>query len=517
MANNIFTGGTTDWGTASNWSLGVVPTATDGHITILDGSSPNLTLAGSNKVCNHFVSSAFTGTLTFGVRSLTVSGDITFGTGHTFSVTTGGLLINTTGSITTNGFVIPTNFQFGGSNQTYTLQDDFYISPLALSFNAPTVNLTINNNGTPKTIYAGGSVSTSAAGVGGTARLVLNGSGTINSTGSYRLDMDINTSGTYTIGTAFRYSTGTLSYISGTVNPATSTFFLAQNGGTGTTLNVSGITWYNVATQVSATVNLGEDLYVGNQLTNTASLTYNGGTIHVLGILSLGGSLSVVGTSELRFDGANPTWISGTGNLRLNTFIQPTNTFTLGAAGASNCNYQIGTLKYISGTTIVADSTLDTGTSGAILDLDGMVLNNFVARQGTITLDSKLTVSGTSTLGQASSVTFDGAAGWEFGNLVCSVGNKNIQLQAGNTYDITTSMSLIGTSTLSSGNIRLLSNISSSDAYLNLASGATCHNRFCNATDINSAGGRQITTVKGTLLRTTNWYVTNPDGFFDFY
>ena len=56
----------------------------------------------------------------------------------------------------------------------------------------------------------------------------------------------------------------------------------------------------------------------------------------------------------------------------------------------------------------------------------------------------------------------------------------------------------------------------SSSAFLNLVSGASCDVKFVNAIDVDSSGGRLITDVKGTLLRTVNWYKTNPD-YFSFF
>jgi len=766
MAINIFTGGTSNWGTASNWSLGIVPTATDGHVTTFDASSPDCNQNVSGGVCNAIDFTNYTNTITMN-NGIAVSGDITLGSGMT-AVGASQLSINTSANITSNGYIWPLQFLFGGTSQTYTLQDDFTVSGFVATGNG---NF-INDNGTAKILYASGSYTAGAGGTFGTAKIILNGTGTLLSsvpTSSVLYnDFEINTSGTITLGANFRYSTGTFTYTTGTVVTTGNTFIIGttdatttlstdgivwnnisilnrstttllsditcsgafftqgtpstlngynaritgslstaggssgslsgtttiifegsncswisgtgtnrlptiinssgtmglsgatifnggtlvysagtieastnvltitgnatlslgsgntwgnfsmpttsvfttftsdvyfagyfSNGGnnssytglynmyvggnfawgngtasstantltfilngtgtwsgagtcsnnvtintTGTTtfsssvayrtgtlnysagtvvtsgstfrpsgcvLNTNGINWDNVSVTVSGTITLLSPLNVITQFTNTGSLTLNGSFLYLSGILSLGGSLSVVGTTVLEFIGSSPSWIAGTGNLRLNTNIN-CSTFTLGPSGISNCNFQVGTLTYVSGATITSGSTLDTGTAGSTLDLDGMALDNCIARQGTQTLLSKLTAN-TLIVCQTSSVAFAGAFGWEVGTFRNAGVNRNITLAAGNTYTVNTSMELIGTSAPAAGQIRLLSSVPSSYAFLNLTPGAACSNRFCNPTDIDSSGGRLVTNVKGTLLRTINWYVTNPDYF----
>lgn len=518
MADNVWIGGTTNWGTATNWSTGAVPTATDGNVVVFSGSSPACSLGSSNKVCNHLMMTGYTDTLTFGVRTLTVSGNITLGTAHTFSVTTGTLGMNGSGNLTTNGFIINTNLQFAGASQTFTLQDDVYLAGvLSLNSTGPVGSMFINDNGTSKKIYLSGGTSASATGVAGTAKLVIVGTGTISSTGPYILDMDINTSGTVTFGTAFRFSEKTLNYIAGNIDytSSASTVYFGQTGGSGTTVNCSGITWQNVTTQATATINLGQDLYVGTQLTNTATVNYNGSPIHVQGILSLGGSVRLAGTSELYFDGSDCSWIAGTGILSLTSFIRPTGTFTLGPAGVSNCNLNNTTLTYVSGNTVTTNSTLDVWTAGATLNLSGMSLEKLRLRQGTTTLLSDIQCN-ILLVGVNSHITFAGSYGWTAGTFMSEVGNRTITLQSGSTYVVTDSMALIGNNV--SQPINLRSSATSNYAYLNLATGATCYNRFCNPTDIDSSGGRLVTTIKGTIsVNTINWYKTNPDGYFDFF
>src|SRR5688572_28388140 len=114
MAVNLFTGATSDsWAVATNWSLGAVPTATDGHVATLDATSPNCDLTGSNRVANALNLTGFTGTLSFGPQLLSVAGDITLSPTATYTGVGGSfLLITATGTMTWNGTVFPVGFIF---------------------------------------------------------------------------------------------------------------------------------------------------------------------------------------------------------------------------------------------------------------------------------------------------------------------------------------------------------------------------------------------------------------------
>lgn len=639
MAVNLFTGATNNnWGTNTNWSQGTVPIQGDGHVTTFDVTSPNCTVNISGSTMDSLNFSGYVNTISIN-NGIVVNGDLTFGSGMSVAGTST-IQVATSCSITCNGFIFPNSFVFGGTSQTYVLQDNFYCSG-TISL-AGITSLTINDNGTSKIIYASGNISVGVAGSSGTAKFIMNGTGTLTSptgtidhdfeinttgtitfgssvkisgslfkytagtvdvdtnnstfylgksgsfnsidaagldfnnfqfatdqiitllddlnihgsavsisstevngfniyindgivnigggtgawlvgttkliltgdstisgsTGSIRLDTDINSTGTITITGTFNYSVGTLTYISGTV-VTTSSIFRPFN----CTLDVDGINWDQVFTISNGTITLLSPLNVTTQLTNTATVTYNGSIIYLSGILSLGGSTPLLGTSELRFIGSSPSWIGGTGILRLNTFIDCSGTFSMTGTSSSPNNYETGTLTYVSGTTNCSSSYLDLKTSGSTLNVDGMLLGDIVFKQGTLTLNSKLTALGTLTLCSTSSVIFSGNFGWEVGTMLCTTINRNITLKAGNTYIINNSMKIIGTGNAASQRIRILSNLASSYAYLNLAINATSLNKYCNATDIDSSGGRLIYTDKGVLLRTINWYISNPDAF----
>lgn len=122
MAVNLFTGATnSNWATATNWSLGTVPTSTDTHVTTLDATSPNCTVNGSNRVCNALDFTGYTNTITmsFAIYSY---GNITLS--NTMNVLgSGALAIVASGTFTTNGFQWPNSFAVGGNTQSYTFAD----------------------------------------------------------------------------------------------------------------------------------------------------------------------------------------------------------------------------------------------------------------------------------------------------------------------------------------------------------------------------------------------------------
>jgi len=91
-----------NWGTATNWSLGAVPTASDGNVATFDATSPNVTVSGSNKVANALDFTGYTNTITFITYGISVYGDITLGVNMNI-VTPTFLYSAATGNLTSNG------------------------------------------------------------------------------------------------------------------------------------------------------------------------------------------------------------------------------------------------------------------------------------------------------------------------------------------------------------------------------------------------------------------------------
>jgi hypothetical protein len=225
-----------------------------------------------------------------------------------------------------------------------------------------------------------------------------------------------------------------------------------------------------------------------------------------------------LGTSNLEFLSGS-SWTAGSGSTRLNININAgAGTFTLIPGGSLLHNYATGTFTYTSGTVVTTGSTLGILTT-TTLNTDGIIFDNIQVNQGVITLNSLLSASGTMSVASVSSPTFSGTHGFTVANFSCTVVNRNIVLKSGITYTVTTSLILQGTGIATAQNIRLLSTIASSYANLVVNQGATCLVKFVVATDIDSltGGGMLIRNVKGTILRTQNWEITNPDYYSLFY
>ena len=515
MADNIFTGAiSNNWPVAGNWSLGTIPTATDGHVAVFDGSSPDCDLGAGNRVCNALMMTAYTGTLAFGARSLTVSGNITLGSGMTLTGT-GILAVNDSANITTNGYVTPFSFQFAGTNKTYTLQDDFYLLG-ALSLNG-TTSLTINNNGTDKTIYAGGNISAAAAGCQGTAKIKQIGTGSISTTAAIRNDLEFDASGnTITVGTIFRYAAGTLKYTSGTIDTTTnsSTLFIGLNAVTTTVLETSAITWYNVTCTVSNTTTLNEDLFCSNNFTNSGTFTLNGsGSLRMIsnsgGTFTLGGSSTMQGTSKVIFEGNDVQWIGSSGTLQSDVDIDGTLTIT------GVCTWRSATMTHISGT--VSGTGTISVTASATWNTSGCTFPNINITVSNQTLNSTLNV-GTLTLGTGGGVNFLGSYGFNVDNLIHVTTNRQITFTTGNTYTVNQSLLLRGSAAPSSStnSVTLTTSAPPAVAYFNVATGATSNCMWVRALNIDSSGGRELYTSNGLISNSLNWVRTNPNAFLFF-
>ena len=127
MAANIFTGATdSNWGTATNWSTGAVPTGADGNVATFDASSPDCTVNSSNRVCHYLDMSAYANKISGDTANRMLSVYSTVTLGASMDNDSLSLSIRNTCTITFNtyewkGTVI---FGLGGAGITYTLADD---------------------------------------------------------------------------------------------------------------------------------------------------------------------------------------------------------------------------------------------------------------------------------------------------------------------------------------------------------------------------------------------------------
>lgn len=169
------------------------------------------------------------------------------------AMTTTGSTTSLNGNVTFTGTGLTFNNVTALANTTLTLSNDITISG-SISTNTSAATFVINGF----TLYVGGGLNTVVnTTVSGTTNIVLNGTGTIQNTSSagvFQNNIEINTSGTITFGTNFRYNTGTFKYTAGTTNTVGNTFIVAlaatidvngNTNGTGSTICDTGINFWN--------------------------------------------------------------------------------------------------------------------------------------------------------------------------------------------------------------------------------------------------------------------------------
>ena len=192
--------------------------------------------------------------------------------------------INNTGTFTITTIAMPLSIDCGGMsfsgvsinlNATITLFSNLNING-NLQFGGSTSTAVINGL---YNINVGGNLTASLNTIiSGTATLVANGTGTwatLGASAALRLNTNINTSGTITFGTSFKYNTGILTYVSGTVITTSNTLTVGAN----TTFNTNGITWNNIDYTTNSTITINSLLSCsGNLSITTVSVIFAGTT-----------------------------------------------------------------------------------------------------------------------------------------------------------------------------------------------------------------------------------------------
>ena len=351
-------------------------TATSGQLTV----NANFTIAGID-----FTN--YVNTLTMSAI-LFVKGNVTLVAGMTIAGASR-LSVNATSTITSNGKTWPNavDFNMTAGSQTVTVADDWNITG-TVSF--LTNIATFNGN----KISVGGSLTNNTN--GGTTLFELVGTGTWTSSG-FKNSLTINTAGTITVSGTVSYSTGTLTYIAGTVVTTSSTLSIV----TTSTLNTDGIIWNNFSNFANTPVTLTSDLYcTGTFRTQTAAGTLNGFNIYCSGSLLTDSGNASGGTTNVILTG-NGTW-SGTGTFRNNITIKSTASIII----SGNIAYNTGTFIVESGAQVNASNSsfaIASAGSTTTFDISTIKLNNFylggVSTVNTLQLNSPLYITGTAFLG----------------------------------------------------------------------------------------------------------------------
>lgn len=309
MASRYFINGiaTSNWSDILNWSLtdgGVggqlAPTAADD--VFFTSNSPACTVNTSARVAKSLNFTGYTNTITMS-QQITVSGSVTLVSAMTIAGS-GALLINATGTLTSNGKSWPNAMTINGTI-TATLADNWTVQgTLTLGSGSGTTTI----DGSTLNASAGLTGPTTVGSVTGTTLLNLIGTGTVSSAGNgFFNNLTINTAGTITFAAApFVYSTGTFTYTAGTVVTTGATL---ANATRPATLNLNGMTWNAVSLTGSVTVTLTSDLTVTGLLTigtTSQAVVINGCSVNAGGGIRYAGTTGICsGTTILRATGTS--------------------------------------------------------------------------------------------------------------------------------------------------------------------------------------------------------------------
>lgn len=493
-------------------------------------STGTLILGGGTWNSNGVV---FTGNVTF-AGNVTVSGNVSWRTGTmlyssgTITTTSSTLTMTAAGTLNTNG-IIWNNFTASGTI-TITLSSDLTLTG-TLTLGTTTLTTTING---AFNINAKGNVtlSGSTAIIAGTATIIMNGTSnqTLSTPSSTQIKTNFkidSTGGTITMPTQLQYSTGTFTYLQGTVTAGG-----LYNMALSVTLNTSGMNWTTVYFYGTATVTLTSDLNCGNlnlgqtTLTTTINGAFN---INATGNVNVGSSGS--GTTAI-VTGTATIVMTGTGTLSTTSSCQLKNSLKFNSSSGTITigftNYNTGTVTWLAGTMSVSASQFWISGS-CTLNTSGMTFGGFsITGTTTVTLTSDLNISGTLALGGTTlTTTLNGAfninAGGNVtlgGTTAIVTGTANIQMNGTGTLSMPSGVSLrtnfeintSGTVTLS-GTILYGNRIWKYTAGTVVTTGSTMSFGALggsNTVTINNSGltFNNITVAQGTTFNGTNGFTT---------
>jgi hypothetical protein len=473
--------GNTNWSATSGGSNNAsVPGVTDDVTFNGVGATANTnsTISAIITVLSFTSTAGYTATIT---RSATlgVAGNVTIHK-NTVWASTGGMSISAASTITANGFSAGDTFwnqamTFVGFN-TKTLvsaSNDIKITGNLTLLSTSIINRTTNETLTLSNFNLGNSVS-------GTAKIVLVG-GTWS--GSFAVSNNLDLAGNITIGTVVSYNTGTLTYVSGTIDTSTNSTTLNLASCTINTPSTN-VTWYNITIGLG-TYTLSANLANSNLLTLS---TVSGNSVINGFSISSAGSISIPNITIGTITGTTNLKLTGTGTFSMNPSIS-TGYLALPveiAAGAGTVTFG-STLKFLGGNLTYTSGTVNATTNGNTITGS----TTFTINAAGLTLNN-ITATGTTT--------FAGSQGCTIaGTYQCTTAGITHTFASTKTYAIAT-LILYGTS--ANRNV-LKSSTGGSQAIINLTNISSDY--YLNVTDINGSGGVEGWTFNGVLSNTSNW------------
>jgi hypothetical protein len=371
-----------------------------------------------------------------------------------------------------------------GTSQTYTLGDSWIVTGL-LTIDGTTL-VTVNSN----TIHSGG-LTSSVTNVAGTTTFDITGgtwSDSMPSGSGWKVPITL--SGNVTVsGSIHMAGTSSITWVSGTITTTGSTL-IWNSSGTLTMNTGNNMTWGNLNTQ-SGTITLSADLYYSGTWTISNTTTVNTNNVYYTGTTGgVTGAQTLAGSTTLNFNGTG-TWT--------NTTIQCNLTFTAGSVMTLSA-----TVAYNTGTMTINETIIASSTTLTITTANTTITNNV---SGTTFSAITLGMAGGST-----THTFNGTFGITIGTLTMTTATASnsvtltLNLLFGNTYVVTTNFTTTLTgNTPQSNRHRIISSSGGNRVIFTLSQGAAQSLDRCNATDVDSSGGKTIESFKTTLSNTLNW------------
>jgi hypothetical protein len=498
MANRYWIGTGGNYNATANWSAtsggaggSSVPTNADDVFFDANSGDCVVNVASVGKTINF---TGYTNTITM-TAGLTISGNVTLVAAMTIAGASN-LTINANATLTSNGKVWPNGISTLNSF-TLTLGDNCEIGGTFTKALVTTVTLTNNQ------IKIGGGLNVGNGGsgyfLGGSANIILNGTGTWQGNEEVRSNLEINTTGTITISGTVRFASAgkTLKYTAGTISASGSTLNILNS----CTLDLQGQTINNLTVENSTTFSFTSDVYLSGALTIGVAQNpiLNSSKIYVGGNFSAGtgSGYFTTGTTEIVLNGTG-TWTGG----------DTRNTLTINTAGTITLSGTIlygvtgRTFTYTAGTIAPGTSTFTTaaGLTYSIAS-SGFTLWNWSPLTGTHTINtSTITVNNNFRLN--GNTTFAGTGGWSVKDFTDTTAGRTMTLKDGSTYTVTSVLSITGTN---ASRWTITSSSATLKALFTLSQGASQTVVYVNGTRVDSSGGQTVWSLGGTLTDTINW------------
>lgn len=516
MAINYFTGSTTgNFGSASNWTLGTVP-SNNGDTIIFTSSSPtcSVLLVGT---CSIIDFSSYTRTITF-TQNINAYNNVTLGI-NMKTAGANGITINATASLTSNGYSFSQPLTLNNP-VTFTLLDNWNqnalltCAPITVTPASQTING--NNFYCYKNLTFAGGVTTLTKGTT-IFNMVGNDSTYIWQHNNISLNTIVVNMGTGTFsytgsGNGSNLFGGTVSYLSGKYG--TSSNFMSTGSTYPVTFNWNGFTGYlpiSIWAVGNTSLILSSDVYI-NTIIGAGVVTLVGTSSVYLYNHSNATTTSIVGNPNNLYFGniGNGTTLTATYmNLFFNTANSVFTQSVISLNATSSITY-LGGVPNVSTLTLAAGSNITLNTFGMTFGATTILTNIAVKLNSVFNSTSLLfgTLNGTNAL----TYSFAGTSGFSVNTLTYQAtvnhgSGNSITLQAGNTYSVNTNLALQSLTIGANLQLSLRSSASGSSAFFNLAYGASQAVFNVVTQDIDSRGGQTICPFlyNTSSTNTRNW------------